>query len=79
MRDETVVQKAVRPRIGDDDHGSPVTAVAAIGTGERLVLLTAHSGGAVATVTAFDMDRHPINEITHATTLLPRRNRFAAG
>ena len=65
VRHETIVQQAGRVTRRLEDDGAAVTAVAAVRAGQRLVLLTADAGRAVAAVTALDMDGHSIHKITH--------------
>ena len=67
---ETVVEQAVGVLVGQEDHGTTVTAVAAIRACQRLVFFPTDAGGAVAAVSTLHMDGHAIDEITHVSTLI---------
>ena len=73
MGHETVVEQAVGVRIGHEDHGTAVAAIAAVRTGQRLVFLPTDAGGTIAAVAALDMDGHSIHKITHVSTLHNRK------
>ena len=67
---ETVVEQAVGVLVSQEDHGTTVTAVAAIRACQRLVFFPTDAGGTVAAVSALHMDGHAIDEITHVSTLI---------
>ena len=70
---ETVIKQTVGVRIGHEDHGTAVAAIAAVRTGQRLVFLPTDAGGTIAAVAALDMDGHSIHKITHVSTLHNRK------
>ena len=67
---ETVVEQAVGVLVGHEDHGTTVTAIAAVRACQRLVFFSTDAGGTVAAVAALHMDGHAIDEITHVSTLI---------
>ena len=67
---ETVIEQAVGVLVGHEDHGTTVTAVAAVRACQRLVFFSTDAGGTVAAVAALHMDGHAIDEITHVSTLI---------
>ena len=79
MGHETVVEQTVGVRIGHEDHGTAVAAIAAVRTGQRLVFLPTDAGGTIAAVAALDMDGHSIHKITHVSTLHSRKTASITG
>ncbi|GAA2170409.1 hypothetical protein GCM10010403_48880 [Glycomyces rutgersensis] len=59
------VEQGVHIRVYDEDHITPVAAVAAVGSAERLELLTVDRHTAVATFTGNDLEIHAVYETCH--------------
>ena len=56
-------------RVGDEHDVAAVTAVAAVGAGERLELLALDRHAAVAALAGAQVQRHPVDECDHALPL----------
>ena len=69
VRRVVVRQQGRDLRVGDEHHVTAVTAVAAVGTGERLELLALDRHAAVAALAGAQMQRHSVDERDHAVPL----------
>src|SRR5690606_19424841 len=62
VRAEVKVEKGVHAGVDDEEDVAALTAVAAVGSAERLELLPVHGGTAIAAGTRGEMDHRPVDE-----------------
>nr|BFF11553.1 hypothetical protein GCM10025699_28560 [Microbacterium flavescens] len=72
MRRVVVREEGGHLGVGDEHDVAAMPAVAAVGAGQRLELLTAHGHAAVAALAGAQMQRHTIDESDHAFPLTKR-------
>lgn len=71
VRHETIIQQRIRVRVSHENHRSAFASIAAVRSGQRLVLLPADAGGAIAAVSALHMHCHSIYKVTHNRPFYP--------
>ena len=68
VRGSVIAQQGRHPRVDSQDDVAAMTAVAAVGPGQGLELLTVHGGAAVAAVAAGHVEDHSVNEAGHGVS-----------
>ena len=66
---EVEVEQGVHVRVYDEDHITPVAAVSAVGSAQRLELLTVDRHTAVATLAGNDLEIHAVYETCHRSSV----------
>ena len=68
VRGAVVAQQGRHPGVDGQDDVTAMTAVAAVGPGQGLELLTVHGGATVAAVAAGHVEDHSVNEAGHGVS-----------
>src|SRR5690606_23119420 len=70
---EVEVEQRVDVRVDDEHDVTAVPAVAAVGSAQRLELLTVDRHTAVPTFTGYDLQVHPVHETCHRSSVTTGR------